>query len=112
MRRKKSDFMRWVDHKLASDDGLAQRVEAALAEMRVEQDLAARRAALGMTQTELARRMRVSQPFVATLESGRVKNLELRTLHRWAAALGTRLTVEVSAESSRPPRSKLAAAKR
>ncbi len=112
MRRKKSSFMRWVDHKLASDDALAQRVDAALAEMRVEQDLAARRAALGMTQAELARRMRVSQPFVATLESGRVRNLELRTLHRWAAALGTRVTVGVSRGSSRRQRPKLAAVKR
>lgn len=112
MRRKKSQLMRWVDDKLAGDSDLAQRVEAALAEMRVEQDLAARRATLGITQTELARRMGVSQPFVATLESGRVKNLELRTLYRWATALGTRVTVGVSREGSRPHRARLAAAKR
>lgn len=110
MRSKKSDVMRWVDHKLASDQGLAQQVEAALAEMRIEQELAARREALGITQTQLAKRMGVSQPFVATLESGRAKNLELRTLYRWAMALGTRLNVGISRDGSHPHR--LAAAKR
>ncbi len=111
MRSKKNDFMQWVDGKLGGNRDLAQQVEAALAEMRVEQDLAARRAALGMTQTELAKRMGVSQPFVARLESGRVKNLELRTLYRWATALGTRLTLGASRDGSRH-RPRLAAAKR
>lgn len=110
MRSKKSELVRWVDHRLAGDQALAQRVEAALAEMRIEQDLAARREALGITQTQLAKRMGVSQPFVAALESGRAKNLELRTLCRWATALGTRLTVGISRDGSRHHR--LAAAKR
>lgn len=110
MRSKKSEFMRWVDHRLASDRDLARQVDTALGEMRVEQELAARREALGITQAQLAKRMGVSQPFVATLESGRAKNLELRTLCRWATALGTRLTVGISRDGSRPHR--LAAAKR
>lgn len=95
MRRKKSEFMRWVNKKLEGDPDLAERVEAALAEMRVEQDLAALREEQGLTQTQLAARMGVSQPAVAQLESGHVKNLELRTLYRWAAALGARVTIDI-----------------
>jgi predicted transcriptional regulator len=88
MRSKKSEFMQMVDSKLAGNADLARRVEAALTEMRVEQDLAAEREKLGITQTELAHRMGVTQSRVAGLESGRGKNLELRTYVRWVTALG------------------------
>ena len=80
---------------------LAPQIEAALAEMPVHEALAARRIALSITQTELAKRMGVGQSFVARLESGRLKNLTLRTLHCWAAALRTRLTLVISRDDSR-----------
>jgi hypothetical protein len=45
----------------------------------------------------------VSQPYIAKLESGRVKNLELRTLVRYAAALGgrVRITIEPAGRMAR-----------
>ena len=98
MRRNKSGFMQWVDRKIDSDAELKKMVEANLAEMRVEQELAALRARRGLTQQQLAARMGISQPAIAKLESGRVKNLELRTLSRWATALGANLRIAVKTD--------------
>jgi len=58
----------------------------------------------GITQRELATRMGVTQPAVAKLESGRIKNLELRTLCRWATALGGQLEISVRAGRRRRPK--------
>lgn len=53
-------------------------------------DLAARRAELGLSQTEVAARMGTSQSAVARLESGDA-DIRLSTLERYAAALGVQL---------------------
>ena len=50
----------------------------------------------GLSQRELAAKMGTSQAAVARLESGGV-GATLTTLHRVAAALGRRITVELSA---------------
>jgi len=50
------------------------------------------RANAGLTQTQLARRMRTTQAVIARLESGRVKP-STRTLERFAAATGMRLKI-------------------
>ena len=101
MRVKKTAFMAWVDRKIKSDPGLKKMVQENLAEMRLEQELAALRARRGMTQKELAARMGVSQPVIAKLESGRVKNLKLRTLSRWTTALGGQLKIAVETNNRR-----------
>ena len=91
---------KWINEQLARDPGLAQEVETLLDEMRIEQDLAALRAAQGLSQSQLAKILRVSQPAIAKIESGRVRNLELKTLVRYAAALGGR--VKIAIERTRP----------
>src|SRR5437763_2471990 len=53
-------------------------------------DLVARRQRLGLSQTEVAARMRTSQSAVARLESGDA-DVRLSTLERYAAALGHHL---------------------
>jgi DNA-binding XRE family transcriptional regulator len=50
------------------------------------------RSAAGISQEEIARRMRTSQPAVARLEGGR-GNPSLSTLRRYADATGTRLRI-------------------
>ena len=50
------------------------------------------RANAGLTQNQLARRMRTTQAVIARLESGRVKP-STRTLERLAAATGMRLRI-------------------
>ena len=52
--------------------------------------LVARRLKLGLSQTEVAARMKTSQSAVARLESGDA-DVRLSTLERYAAALGQRL---------------------
>ena len=64
-----------------------RRAEFALAEAMV-----AARARAGLTQDELAHRMRTTQPVVARLESGRVRP-SMRTLERLAEATGSRLLI-------------------
>ncbi len=51
------------------------------------------RARAGMTQQQVAEAMGVTQPAVAKIESG--KALTLRTLKRYAAAVGSRLRIEL-----------------
>jgi ribosome-binding protein aMBF1 (putative translation factor) len=61
--------------------------------------LSAKRAEVGLSQTEVAALMGTSQSAVARLESGDA-DLRLSTLERYAAALGQRLDIRLSV---RPP---------
>lgn len=75
--------------------------------MEVEQGLLALREERGVSRTPLAKMIGVSQPAIAKLESGRTRNVDLKTLVRYAAALGGRLKVDVVREprgrGGRPP---------
>ncbi|MET1072854.1 MAG: XRE family transcriptional regulator [Umezawaea sp.] len=55
--------------------------------------LALLREQAGLTQTELAARMGVSQPRVSQLEKGEVGQMEVDTVSRYVAALGGRLKI-------------------
>ena len=92
-KRRKTELMEWMDAKLAADPELARAVEERLIEMKIEQELVAVREKEGLSQRELALRIGASQPYIAKLESGRVQNLGLKTLAKYAAATGTLLTV-------------------
>lgn len=61
--------------------------EFALAKAMIEA-----RAQAGLTQEQLAQRMKTTQAVIARLESGRVKP-STRTLERFAAATGMRLRI-------------------
>ena len=91
----KTDVMEWVERQLAQDARLREQVEVRLSELRLEQQLAALREARGLSQRQVARLVGVSQPAVAKLESGTVKNLQLKTLVRMVTALGGRLQVKI-----------------
>jgi predicted transcriptional regulator len=62
--------------------------------------LVAHRRQLGLSQTEVAARMGTSQPAVARLESG-TADVRLRTLERYAAAVGRQLDWQLSARRAR-----------
>jgi predicted transcriptional regulator len=59
-------------------------------------ELVARRRALGLSQTEVAARMGTSQSAVARLEAGDA-DIRLSTLERYAVALGVQLDWRVKA---------------
>lgn len=105
---KKTPFMKWIDSELEKDPKLAREVEEILSEMKLEQELVALRESRGLSQREFAKLLGTTQPYVAKLESGRVKNLGLRTLVKCATALGGRLTlrIESRARSARRTRSR------
>jgi transcriptional regulator with XRE-family HTH domain len=64
--------------------------------MRLEQDLIALRESKGVSQAQLALALGVSQPAIAKLESGKAKNIELRTLVRAVAALGGTVKIQIT----------------
>jgi len=57
--------------------------------------LTAARKRLGITQTELAKRISTTQSNVSDLEAGHVADPGIGSFARWAAALDLDLTVEV-----------------
>jgi predicted XRE-type DNA-binding protein len=94
MRGKKS-FMQWIDEQLDRDTQLRRQVEEALSEMRIEQDLVALREESGLSQRQVAKMIGVTQPAIAKIESGKVKNIQLKTLVQFATALGGSVKVKI-----------------
>jgi DNA-binding XRE family transcriptional regulator len=84
--------MEWADAR-ANDPAHRDAIAALMTELDLEQDLAALREERGLTQVQLAGRAGVSQGTISKLESGKMKNLELRTIVQIAAALGARVKI-------------------
>jgi transcriptional regulator with XRE-family HTH domain len=68
---------------------------------RLLADLTARRQAAGLSQTEVAARMRTSQSAVARLESGE-GDVRMSTLERYAAAVGSDIMWQVRPFNTTP----------
>ena len=92
---KKTAFMDWIDGELQADPRLARDVEALVSEMKLEQELVALREMRGLSQRDLAQLLGTSQPYVAKLESGRVKNFGVKTLVKCARALGATVSITI-----------------
>ena len=56
----------------------------------------AARESQGLTLTDLAERMGIDAPALSRLETGKMLNPTLATLHKWAEALGQKLDVDLS----------------
>ena len=50
----------------------------------------------GMTLAEVAERMGIDAPALSRLETGKMLNPTLATLHKWAQALGRKVEVDLS----------------
>src|SRR5262249_8249316 len=57
----------------------------------------------GLTLAELAERMGIDAPALSRLETGKMLNPTLATLHKWAEALGQKLDVVLSSVMAVPP---------
>jgi ribosome-binding protein aMBF1 (putative translation factor) len=97
---KRDSFEGWLDAKV-DREGLKQEVVELVDEILIQQNLTDLRVARGLSQRELARRIDVSQPVIARIESRRIKNVTLKTLVRAAAALGARLKIELEISPTR-----------
>jgi transcriptional regulator with XRE-family HTH domain len=79
--------------------------EALEKEFSLASEMIRARAEAGLTQAQLARRMRTTQAVVARLESGRVKP-STRTLERFAAATGMRLRISFEPQAAKPAKAR------
>lgn len=71
------------------------------ARRRLVADLTARRRAAGLSQTEIAARMRTSQSAVARLEAGDA-DIRMSTLERYAAAVDSHIDWQLRHDSHPP----------
>lgn len=70
-----------------------QAYDALEQEFSIARALIQARAEVGLTQVEVAQRMGISQPAVARIEAG--KNVSLKTLGKYARAIGKSIHFEV-----------------
>jgi transcriptional regulator with XRE-family HTH domain len=86
---------RWSrnDNYKAAYDGLEE-------EFRLARALIEARAAAGLSQSQLARRMKTSQSYIARIEGGKVRP-STDALERFAQATGTRLRIIFEPEVAR-----------
>ena len=66
---------------------LKKKIETGVQRLKVIRQIIERREELGLTQSELAKRIGTSQPFIAKIESDEASNLSLETLVKIADAL-------------------------
>ena len=93
----KDDLDKLIDELSDADSKLPQHVAAALERRELARELAQRRQDVGWTQADVARRMGTSQGQITRLESG--ADIRLSTVARYAAALGLRVSWQVSEAS-------------
>lgn len=80
---------------LNKEPDFQDKVEEFLTGLRVEQSLIKLRKEQGLTQSQLANILGVTQPFIAKMESGQLTNIELRTLARAVFALNGTLEIRI-----------------
>jgi DNA-binding XRE family transcriptional regulator len=92
------DLDRLIAERALKSPGLPAAVEARTSRRILQRQLAERRVALGMTQTEAAALMKTSQSSIARLESGE-HDVRVSTLERYAGALGCAIVMNLASAS-------------
>ena len=77
----------WINDLLDADPAFRAKVDAEVTAMEIADKLAELRRARKVSQVQLGKMLGVSQSMIAQLEAGNAKNIEVRTLVRYAAAL-------------------------
>ena len=83
------------------EPGFRQGYEEELDKLRLVDALVALRQRQGLTQAVLAKRLKVSQPFIAKLERAETHNFTLDTLLKVVEALNGELVVKIRQRASR-----------
>ena len=78
-----------------NDPARAEQLKMARERLEISKLLYNARAAANLTQTELARRLNRTQPYIAKLERG-CGNISYDTICRYVAACGKRLIVKIA----------------
>lgn len=85
----------------SKDPAYRKAYDALEEEFQLAEALIAARTRAGLSQTQLARKMKTSQSYVARLESGKV-HPSTEALERFATATGTRLKISFEPVRSAP----------
>jgi DNA-binding XRE family transcriptional regulator len=107
---KKTPVTAKLELPLKKDKAFQDQVDDFLKGLRVEQKLIELRKDQNLTQSQLAEKLNVSQPFIAKLERGQLNNFELRTLARAVLALNGTLEIHIKSNSEKPPTARAASA--
>ena len=86
-RRVRDDLDDFIAERAATNPEFPALVEAHLQRRRLQRALAEHRQSVGLSQTEVARRMGTSQSAVARIEAAEI-DAKLSTLQRYAIAIG------------------------
>ena len=105
MRKVRAVSHRQVMSRLLKDQRFRRGYEEELEKLRIVGGIIALRQRRGMTQKMLARRLKVSQPFIAKLEKAETHNFTLDTLIKIVTALNGELVIHI-----KPRRVRLATA--
>ena len=87
--------------KFLRDEEFRKGYEEELNKLRVVHKIVDLRHKQGWTQTQLAHRLGVSQPFIAKIESGDFHNFSLETLVKLATALNSELEIHFRSKQSK-----------
>lgn len=77
------------------DKKFKKKIESAVQRLKVISQIIELREKLGLTQTELAKRIGVSQPFIARIENDEASNLSLKTLIKIVNALHGEIEIRI-----------------
>ena len=100
MKRVQATTHRQVLKRLRKNHGFQQGYEEELDKVRLVDALIALRQRQGLTQEALAKRLKVSQPFIAKLERAQTHNFTLDTLIKVVEALNGELVIHVKPKKS------------
>ena len=95
MKRVRAISHRQVMSRLLKDQQFRRGYEEELEKLRIADAIIALRQRQGITQKALARRLKVSQPFIAKLERVEAHNFTLGTLLKVVEALNGELVIQV-----------------
>ena len=90
-----------VVHRLLKRPGFRQGYEEELDKLRLVEALVGLRQRQGLTQAALAKRLKVSQPFIAKLERAETHNFTLDTLLKVVEALNGELVIKIRQRAPR-----------
>ena len=101
MKRMRLTTHRQVLKTFLKEPGFRQGYEEELDKLRLVDALVALRQRQGLTQAALAKRLKVSHPFIAKLEQAETHNFTLDTLLRIVEALNGELVIKIRQRAPR-----------
>ena len=96
-----TDAIEMIKHEMSKDPELAYLVEEELQRLRIAEKVRQARKQAGLTQRELAKRIRTTQSVVSRLESNNYERLSLQTLLKISTVLNCNLIIDLQPKLAR-----------